>query len=751
MTQRDSIKLIGDARDHLARHFSAGVVKSLPALTDRLTQAAAKLTERDRRLVMGARDLIMQREADWQKQMASDYRQRFDEKLAGAESGFANTVTFSLDSLTLMDEAEMQETILLGNLSSQLKEACNLELFALTRRMEHLTERDLLSDSANPLLPRSFCRAMLSGLSVLDASAVARYHILAAADPLLASILHLAYKDANEFLISHAVLIEIPQSYGRGAKKPAARKGLSGGAPSGASSTAAGGEAPASPALGMIAQLLAQQGALPPATAPVPPVMASGTTGAPTSGGVNAARAAFATTGASAASTTATIAAPSAAPGANALLPPIDPALMEALNQIAALGMMDAKGGVATPASSSPADAAPDNVLRYARNLLTPALQPAQSVMTDVVTAFFDRLFAAPEMSPAIKSLLGRLQVQTLKAAILNPAVLGDESHPLREFMDKLADLGVKRRHSLRPGEAIYAQLSDIVDGLCTHFDTDPDAVSNANVELDVLLETEEAHAMEALNESVAKLQEAEHAEMARALAAYDVATRLQAGKYPLAIRAFASKYWQPLLAMDHLTLGEESEQRQRDLTTLDDLLWSVGPIHTADDKQRLLKLIPSLAAHLNDGLDRAGISSAERGGFFQFLADCHMLALRPAPLSRVRKDIAEAVPAGADTIALAAVDPRSRLRKRTVDIERGQWIDWRMEDGTHQRCRLSWVSPLMESLVFKNYDNNQALTLTPAEFNAKLRAGDIKLVADSSLMQRSVDEAIKGLMAPPR
>jgi hypothetical protein len=127
------------------------------------------------------------------------------------------------------------------------------------------------------------------------------------------------------------------------------------------------------------------------------------------------------------------------------------------------------------------------------------------------------------------------------------------------------------------------------------------------------------------------------------------------------------------------------------------------------------------------------------------------MLALRPAPLSRVRKDIAEAVPAGADTIALAAVDPRSRLRKRTVDIERGQWIDWRMEDGTHQRCRLSWVSPLMESLVFKNYDNNQALTLTPAEFNAKLRAGDIKLVADSSLMQRSVDEAIKGLMAPPR
>jgi len=735
MTPRDSTKLVGETRDLLARNFSSGVAKSSLVLGDFLTQAAGKLMERDRGSVMRARDLILQREADWQKRLDAEYRDRFDKKIAGTDAGFSNTATFTLDSLKLMDDAEMQESILLGNLSARLKDACNMESYALTRRVEHLLERDLVTDTSNPLLPHGFCRAILNSLLAFEVPAMARYHMLAATETVLAGILNAAYKDANEFLVSHAVLIEIPISFGRGTRKPLVKPGAS----AAKAATAAAGKVPEN-VMDMIARLVAQNGAPAPAMAAQRP--SSPAPGIPSAGG-------------------ATAPTPAAAAAA---APQIDAQLMEALNQVAALSMLDAQTGTAAGrvAIGEQADAAPDNVLRYARNLLAPALQPAQNVIADVVTGFFDRLFTAPEMSPAIKTLLARLQVQTLKASIQNPTLLGDESHPLREFMDKMADVGIKHRHSLRAGEPTYEQLSSIVTGLCAQFDSDPDAISNANVELDVMLETEEAHAMDALNESVSKLRAAEEHEMARLLADYDVADRLNAGQYPAIVRDFASKHWQRLLVMDHLTQGEESEQRRQDLNTLDDLLWSVDSVSGTDDRQRLLKLIPQLAARLNDGLDRAGVAEGERGSFFQFLADCHMQALRPPPKPRVRRGSApspvvgdaKSVASNAKAVAVAsspaAVDPRTRLRKRTVDIERGQWIDLRTPDGAFQRCRLSWISPLMESLVFKNYDNNQALTLAPAEFKEKLKSGDIKLVEVGSLMQRSVDEAIQGLAAPP-
>jgi hypothetical protein len=781
-------KFIGDVRKQLARHFASGLARSVPEIADRLYEQSGKNADKDRqRDLMAARDLILARIPDLERQLASDYAKRFDEKLAGEAAGFSKTMVFSLDSLSLVDDAEVQENILLGNVSGRLKEACGYELFALTKRLEFLTDREAIADNDSPVLPRVFCRALLTALTALGATPQARYDIFAASEASLNGTLVASMAEVNEYLISNAVLIEIVQVYGKPIlRRPGPRQagatgqagsggGTIGGAVGGDGGFAAGGyggdaggggSAQADNVLELITRLLSQSGY---AAAPGP-AMTGAPAGAPLTGSgvpMGAAVAASLPPGEMATP-------PAGAVGggvAAVAVPPLNPQILEVLNRLATLQIKEIEStpppvdpalAATVPMSamtdemiaglSQPAEPLPTNVVRQARAELSEELPPAQGVITDVVAGFFDRIFEAPEISPGIKALIGRLQLQTLKASIQDPAIFTDLSHPLRAFMDKLADLGMKRSTSLKRGDPTFDQLSQIVESLSTHFDTDPDAVKNANVELDVLIETEEARALEVIVDSVSKVQEQEKIELAHALAAFDVSSRLDAGTYPESVKVFAVRYWQPLLASEHLASGEDSEQRKADLATLDDLLWSVLPVDSPEDRQKLLKLVPQLAGRLSDGLDRVGIAREERDAFFHFLANLHSVALRkPATKPAAAKKAPPPISATQGQLDLTpaptAVDPRSQMRKRSSSIERGQWIEMRDDAGKVQRCRLSWISPLKETFVFKNYDNKQAVTLSTADFQALLKSGDIKLIDDASITERSLVGAIKTVM----
>jgi hypothetical protein len=210
-------------------------------------------------------------------------------------------------------------------------------------------------------------------------------------------------------------------------------------------------------------------------------------------------------------------------------------------------------------------------------------------------------------------------------------------------------------------------------------------------------------------------------------------------------IKEFVRMHWQAVLAKDYLVDGEDGEQWKADLATLDELLWSVSPKEVTKDRAKFLKLLPTLLGRLNAGLDRIGLSPEARAPYFQVMVAAHTSLLRSAKAgSGAAADDMEAQP-----VATAA-DPRAKLRKRTTTIERGQWIQMTDEDGTVQRCRLSWVSPLKETFVLKNYDTKEAVTLTAEEFQLLETEGRIKLIEEHSLTERSIQGAILGMLDQP-
>ncbi len=909
--QPKNTKLINELRECLAKEFSRRLVEATPLISDALFEVANDTDDADnKRAILGARDAWESRSLDWEQATREDYLKRFDEKMSGDEDQMSKTMTFSVDSLKLVEDEEMREEILLGNLSKRLKDACDYELFALTKRVEALAEVTTMADRQNPVLPRVFCRALLAGLTAADMTVTQRCEVLSAGAALIGEVLNGALKEANEVLVSRGFMIEIPVAYGKPIKSAASRipltlatgsyqsvggggggggsgkgKGGGGGSGGGASGGAAGsGGGGSSAGSGganadihaslpdLFARLLARLPAVDP-NVPAGGGLAGG--GAVGGGGAGVPGAAGAPSNLSPDQLLAQLltAAPGGATGAgggggggvggggagagNAAGAPaggapgaggsgggvqvtLDPKLLEALERFAAssavtaaagagagaagggaggAGTVAMPGGAANPNVSpaafaaaapgtqfsllqtQPAPAAsgavgavggggepaasgapgPDqtqplpvlqfdaqhapterleavapaspvappvltNLVRQAAPVLASTMQPVQTMITDVVAGVFDRIFEAPDIPDSIKALIGKLQLQIFKASMQDPQIFTNAEHPIRRFVDELADIGIKRQQSLKQGDPVYERISTIVNNLHQNFDADPKAIERANHQLSAFIQAEEESAQGVIFDSVIEVQQQEEVEMGDSMAAFEVDRRFAGKMYLRKIKEFVRTHWQAVLAQDYLVDGEDGEQWKADLATLDELLWSISPAEASKDRAKLLKLLPTLLGRLNAGLDRIGVSQETRDPYFQVMVAVHTSLLRPAKGGAAQPAADEV---DEQPVAIAE-DPRAKLRKRTTTIERGQWIEMTDEDGTVQRCRLSWVSPLKETFVLKNYDTKEAVTLSAEEFQFLDSEGRIKLIEEHSLTERSIQGAILGMLDKP-
>ena len=883
-------KLINELRETLAKDFAKRLVEAVPLVSTALFESANQTDDADmKRAILGARDAWESRSLDWEEAIRADYIKRFDEKMSGDADKLSKTTKFSLDSLKLVDDEEMREEITLGNVSVQLRNVCDYELFALTKRVEGLLEVTQLKDARNPVLPPVFCRALLAGLTTAEVTASQRCEILQAGSPVLGEVLNETLKEANEILVSHGFMIELPVAYGKQINKSISRAplklatgswqsvggGASGGraaGKAGAGGSAAGSAGNNSGGLGggssggtgagsvggvlgadaqlptslpdLFARLLARLPAVEGVSLGAGAVSSSAgnsvgsasTAGSPTDGNTSGqsldqllarlltsvpqaagamavgATSTDASVGASATSAAGEAAGSGSASGGGVQVT-LDPKLLEALERFAASTAISAASvptsGVArtTPVSaatfaaatpgtqfsllqtqpasavnnalSGDAAAAHDadetmpfaalpvdpqyaqteklaavarapkpvltNLVRQAAPILAPTMQPVQAMITDVVAGVFDRIFAAPEIPDSIKALIGKLQLQIFKASMQDPQIFINAEHPLRRFVDELADIGVKRRQSLLQGDPVYERIAAIVNNLHQNFEVDPKAIERANHQISAFIQAEEESAQGVIFDSVVEVQQQEEVEMGSSMAAFEVDRRFAGKMFLRLIKEFVRVHWQAVLAKDYLVDGEDGEQWKADLATLDELLWSVSPKEVTKDRAKFLKLLPTLLSRLNAGLDRIGLSPEARAPYFQVMVAAHTSLLRAA------KDGAGHSAGDVEDQPLAlASDPRQKLRKRTTTIARGQWIEMTDDDGDLQRCRLSWVSPLKETFVLKNYDTKEAVTLTAEEFQLLESQGRIKLIEEHSLTERSIQGAILGMLDTP-
>jgi hypothetical protein len=718
----ESADVITGCRELALERMSQALGGMLDRVEDDLFELADKSVERDaQNTYLEARSQARDKRALIESTFHRHFRDCFNRQVRGdappAESAAAPT------QLALVADEELEESLAVREMARRLGAACEGELHALSQRMGFLLERPELADDANPVGPANICAALKDACDQIESGFKVRMALLRQLESHAEGAFQGVYQELNAHLVERRILPHVRHAVRRAAPvpKPAATPLAQAG--------------PGADLFGTLAQLL---GAVSAAAGPAPAAPA----GAPPFAG--------------------------ASPGP-AL--PSGPAAPEAGTSsapqsfLAELTRMHREQGP----GAAPGGAQLLNVVKGIRAAPQSAsLGPVDAMTIDIVAMLFDYIFEDRHIPASVKALLGRLQIPTLKVALLDKDFFSSRSHPARRLLDLLAESAIGLDEGNAGGSQVLGLIGSVVDSVLADFDTDLALFESLVTRVEAFIEERRVAETSVVEHSARLVEERERVEIARLVAEDEVARRLHMRAWvPPAVRVMCALTWVDALARVQAAEGEGSPRWQALLVTLEDLLWSVEPKVNADDRKRLVTMLPGMLRGLAEGFARADMPDEARDDFLGALVDCHASAVKaglrglaalpetPPPQEPQSAAIArERIPAGdiqVEEIRLRA--PRGQPTVRNVftrtgiwtNLPRGTWVEF--AGAPAMRARLTWISPNKGVYLFTNpLSSAAAVSISPEALAEQMRLGDARLLDDAPLVDRAVGSMLASL-----
>ncbi|HEY0062448.1 MAG TPA: DUF1631 family protein, partial [Telluria sp.] len=347
----------------------------------------------------------------------------------------------------------------------------------------------------------------------------------------------------------------------------------------------------------------------------------------------------------------------------------------------------------------------------------------------DLLSKVFETVFLDPNIPQETRELIKFLQIPVLKAALSDKNFFFEEAHPARRMIDLLSRMGLEQRSQDDP---LFQAMQRSVDRVGREAD-DGAVFSSAVEELEASIKADESQAVEAIAEPIAVALKQEKVYAATRSAKTAVAARVSSGEVVAVLETFLENKWTSVLTVAYSVEEDKPGAVSSATKTMDDLIWSVKPKITHDERKQLIAKLPGLLATLNKWLDVIKWQEAERLQFFAELAECHASIVR-APLDITPERQLEIA------VEVAQEDAKRRLEKETaaaiepeieVDeavltvetLERGAWLEFTQTDGSLLKAKLAWVSPLKTLFIFSLGARKESFSLSSEKLIAGVRA----------------------------
>ena len=257
-------------------------------------------------------------------------------------------------------------------------------------------------------------------------------------------------------------------------------------------------------------------------------------------------------------------------------------------------------------------------------------------MVIDVVGSLFDQILSDSRVPPQMARQIARLQLPVLRVALNDATFFSSRRHPVRRFVNRIASLACAfDDFDDGPGKPFLARVRELVQEIVEgDFDqVDVYAAKLASLEAFIADQTHiEAHkqgAADTLNskESELRLQQRYMLQLRAALA-------------PMALPAYLSDFlpqvWSQALVLAASRDGANSDRAQRYRRVGRDLVMSVQPKGSPALRKKFLMQLPPLMKDLNEGLQLIGWPEAAQREFFGKLLPAHAESLKGQPLSEL-------------------------------------------------------------------------------------------------------------------
>jgi len=394
--------------------------------------------------------------------------------------------------------------------------------------------------------------------------------------------------------------------------------------------------------------------------------------------------------------------------------------------------------------------AVPHNVFylpRLKQSLPQGSLSRGDANTLDLLSRVFETVLLDDSIPPKARELLQVLQVPVLKAALRDKQFFFEEAHPARRLVDLLSRMGWEQHKDAE--DPMFQAMRRSVEQVAG-----ADSFEEAVAGLEASIAQEESAREQALALPVAGALKQEKLALATRSARDAVALRVGAGDVNEVVSGFLERRWTTVLTFAYSIETDKPGAVGNATRAMDDLIWSVKPKATQEQRKALIARLPRLLATLNKWLDAIRWQDAERLQFFARLAEYHASIVR-APIELSPERQLELAMEAAQSDALRRVELENAAAEQEaarqealspVDgLERGMWCEFRSEEGK-RKVKLAWVSPLRTLFIFSGTGRREAFSMTAEKLADALHSGAARVLA----MEGVVGQVLLAAMARP-
>ena len=449
---------------------------------------------------------------------------------------------------------------------------------------------------------------------------------------------------------------------------------------------------------------------------------------------------------------------------------------------------MESLGAIAMSAvqMGRPAPDAAINVAELRGKLTETASRQVDKLTIEIVGLLFDRIHQDKHVPDQIKHLIQRLQFPLIKVAFTDPELFVSPQHPARLLLDRIASTSIGWTHEGEDNRRYLAEVQKAVQAVLAATEDGPGAFEKSLAAFEQYLTEEKTRDDDPVARAKRALAEAESREVMAINAMIQVRSAFDGVQIESYLRDFLLETWVRVLVAASLREKDKPGQVQRYLRVVPDLVWSVQPKASADDRRRLVELIPNLTRVLRDGLALIHMGEREQNEFFGRLMESHAMAVKPVDQARyLRSSLATSelrarlegmqltgtfpittvaggvrVSTGALMRAAAAHDAELKVPEPVTDIgpldrveearldeeiaswQRGTWFSmWNGQEMV--KARLRWISPLRTLFLFSSDREKNAHVMPPDLIKNYLKRGKLKALEATPLTKRAVDGVV--------
>jgi len=704
--------LLTQCRDLASKQLDEAIGAMLAKADEALAELITKTTEREQqKRFQEARELVREKRAEFEKLFHKRFHAEFQQHTNKARKiggSFADASLSGLE-LSLVADDDLEETLKFNEKAAKLRRICDDEINALDQRVGVLLGDADLQSEANPFGPNVICDAYKSTCRNLVESVELRAVFLRLFDDHVLDAVRAVYKALNDVLVQNAILPKIRYGAARSKDGPRTRKVKN--------------------KDGTETEVEVEEPAAEDMFAALQKMFAAAGGGGGGGGG----------------------------PGMGVGGVP----LMQGAELLGSLTQLQLDGLVAlgNAGAQMAAGAAPANILHELKTSSVGSSMGQMDAMTlDIVARLFDQLFDDPKIPLGAKGLIGRLQIPMLKVAIADKDLFGKKEHPARLLLDTLGEIAIRLPADFNTESKLYGHLETILQELVTSYKEDVEIFDIVRDQLAMLMKREDDRIEAEARAASERVLQEEALAVAKSVAQEEIRTRVQAHPLPGAVLEFLIEQWIKLMILIHVKRGTVSDAWKNSLEAMDQLIWSVQPKDTSEDRRKLAALVPALLKRLDAGLEVAGVEGETRELFFADLMKFHTAIMSappkgkdaPAPMPAApapELDFTASVtirnPYGSGEVKVSAleIDPdetAAPITRHATDpdaLRPGDWFEWKEKqaegDETVRPVRLIFMTPRKTRYIFCDRSEKDYVECSRAEIVRRLRSGEALLMEE--------------------